>query len=210
MSNMSSEKICAEVKKLQQAELRNYIESSWGEDDWIILSDSNPDGSGKPNYYSAFGSNSTIELLFQNYSWDIQKGQVFPSSFSHYQDGQENIEYYRYGNELGLIPIIFHRAWPTIQPPNLEINEEFRFFHNLYHSYKSGKFIKFDDEGNKEIIVKIKGCKAEARKLHLYQFMASRGLNLILFIECIKTSKHELKKLGLDETDSETKRNNLF
>lgn len=201
---------CTEIDSLLQVQLRSHIEDSLGKEDWIILSDSNPDGDGIPNHYSALAPNSAIKELFKKESWDISKGSGFPSEFAYYDNGQEITEYQRYGNKIGLEPIIFIRAFTGVTPPNLELSEEFRYFHNLYYDIKNKNFVHIDNEGNKEVVAIIKGYKAKVRKLYLYQFMAKRNLNLVLYVNCFKDSKYSLAQLELNETREEIKKDNLF
>ncbi len=131
----------AEVDSLLQVQLRSNIEDSLGKEDWVVLSDSNPDGDGIPNHYSALAPNSAIEELFENESWDISKGRGFPIEFTYYDNEHKITEYQRYGNEIGLEPIIFSRSFTGVTPPNLELNEEFRYFHNLYFDIKNKNYV---------------------------------------------------------------------
>ena len=201
---------CTEIDSLLQVQLRSHIEDRLGKEDWIILSNSNPDVVGIPNHYSVFAPNSAIKELLNCDSWDISKGNGFPSEFTYYDNGQDISEYQRYGNNIGLEPIIFSRSFTGVSPPNLELSEEFRYFHNLYYDIKNKNYVNIDNEGKREVEAIIKGYMAKVRKLYLYKYMAKRNLNLVLYFECFKTSKYSLAQLGLNETRKEIKKDNLF
>jgi len=209
---MKPEEKDAERVDLLQLSLRNYIEESWGKEGWIVLSDSNTDGIGVPNYYSALAPDDSLPDLFETCNWDLQKIGVIPTTYDYYDDdgNLEETEYLRFGNDKGLEPLMFVRSFPGIKPPNFDLSEEFRLFHNLYHDSENNCFFKIDEEQNRTLVTKIEGYTAKVRKLELLQFLAKRKINLVLYIECFKESRFSLEEHGMEKQRLEKKEENFY
>ena len=57
----------------------------------------------------------------------------------------------------------------------LEISEEFRLFHRLFHDRKQDQYIKIDDSGNEHLVVTVKPKRIEIRLQEIQQFLAIKG-----------------------------------
>ena len=92
----------------------------------------------------------------------------------------------------------------------IEISEEFRLFHNIYHDRETNKYIKIDDAGNEEIVAVVKPNEVQIRLKEIRQFLAVKEMYLSMLFEFNEYSKHSLQKLGLSDVEPEFKRDGLI
>ena len=118
-----------------------------------------------------------------------------PGSVGTYAAG--GAEYLRFGNEDGIEPLVICRAFHGFKEDYLEISEEFRLFHNLYHDRKQDRYIKFDDSGNEEVVAIVKPKSAEIRMKEIRQFLAVKGMYLSIQFDITVSSNKILKEMGL-------------
>lgn len=149
-----------------------------------------------------------IEKSLSRPSWDLTIGCGRPGTV-HYLGDKNRVEYFRYGDEDGIEPLILRREFHSLREPYIEINEEFRLFHNLFHDRKSDRYYKFDDAGNEELVAVVEPCKVKIRLLEIRQFCAVREMHLALFFDSTAFSAHHLAHLGLSEGGGE-EREELF
>ena len=72
------------------------------------------------------------EELSQPY-WDFTPEDSVPFVDVRYEDGEKTIEYLRYGRINGVEPLVIARNFSGLRKGYMEVCEEFRLFHNLYH-----------------------------------------------------------------------------
>ena len=138
-----------------------------------------------------------------NYEYDALYGM--PSAFeSVTENGQKEIKYYRYGIENGFEPLVICRSFPEGMENYCEISEEFRHFHDLYHSRETDEYIKIDSNGRKEVIAAIKPDEAKIRLKEIRQFLAIKEMYLSILFEFNEWSEHSVQELELNKVkDSE-------
>ena len=78
----------------------------------------------------------------------------------------------------------------------VEISEEFRFFHSLYHDKETDKYIKIDDAGHKHEVVIVKPNEVQIRLKEIRQFLAVKEMYLSLLFEFNEYSRYSLEELG--------------
>ena len=81
----------------------------------------------------------------------------------------------------------------------IEILEEFRLFHNLYHEKKTNTYIKIDDAGNKNKIAIVKPNEVQIRCQEIRQFLAIKEMYLSRLFVFDEYSTYSLQELGLSE-----------
>ncbi|MBI2919122.1 MAG: hypothetical protein HYY01_14200, partial [Chloroflexi bacterium] len=81
--------------------------------------------------------------------------------------------------------------------------EEFRLFHNLYHDRQSDQYIKFDDNGDEEVIVTVEPKLVKVRLREVRQFLALKEMHLAVYIDSIRFSP-----LSINEIDSAEREEN--
>ena len=147
--------------------------------------------------YCALIPSGKIEQALSRPEWDLRRGSGMPSSIEVYGGGAHNTEYLRFGNEDGIEPLVIGRMFHDIKEDYLEISEEFRLFHNLYHDRKQDHYIKLDDSGNEEVIAIVKPKSAEIRMKEIRQFLAVKEMHLSIQFDITVSSSKTLEEMGL-------------
>lgn len=106
-------------------------------------------------------------------------GAGFCTSFL---DGEEITTYYTNSDNDFLRPVLV-RDFHGRKEDYIEILEEFRLFHNLYHDNNSGSFVSFDEAGDEVEVIKVERSEVKIRRRFLRSFMAARQMNLLLYFE---------------------------
>ena len=84
---------------------------------------------------------------------------VWPEPAAYATSEKGEIEYFRWGVEedmYGVEPLVISRRFSGMKEGYLEISEEFRLFHNLYHDKETNTYIKIDDAGNETTVAIVK------------------------------------------------------
>lgn len=147
--------------------------------------------------YCALIPSEKIEQALSRPEWDLRRGSGTPSSIEEYGGGARNGKYLRFGNEDGIEPLVIDRAFYGLKESYLEISEEFRLFHNLYHDRKQDIYIKFDDSGNEEVVAIVKPKSAEIRMKEIHQFLAVKEMHLSIQFDITVSSSKTLEEMGL-------------
>ena len=121
-----------------------------------------------------------------------------PAAFSPTWGSGGQVEYFRYGVENGVEPLIINRDFHRVREGYNEISEEFRHFHRLYHDRKTEKYIKIDDAGNEEVVAVVKSNQIDIRLKEIRQFLAVKEMYLSIRFDFTDYSVHPLKVLGIE------------
>ena len=117
--------------------------------------------------YCALIPSEKIEQALSRPEWDLEFGSGTPSPIEGYGGGTHNAEYLRFGNKDGIEPLVIDRDFHSFKEKYLEISEEFRLFHNLYHDHNQGRYIKFDDNGSEIVVATITQNRVQIRLLEI-------------------------------------------
>ena len=121
-----------------------------------------------------------------------------PAAFSSTWGSEGQVEYFRYGVENGVEPLIIKRYFHGVREGYKEISEEFRHFHRLYHDRKTDEYIKIDDAGNEEVVAVVKPKRIDIRLKEIRQFLAVKQMFLSIRFDFTEFSEHSLEDLGID------------
>ena len=161
-------------------------------------------------------------LIPPNLAKDILSGQhisdgrienVRPEPAAYCPPGESEIKYFRWGVEedmYGSEPLVICRRFSGMEENYIEISEEFRLFHNLYHDRKTDTYIKIDDAGIKETVAIVKPNEVQIRLNEIRQFLAVKEMCLSLLFEFNEYSRYTLEELELNEVEHEFKRDDLM
>lgn len=149
--------------------------------------------------YCALIPSDQIERVLSDSSWDLSHGQGMPGSIKYHEGGQERVEYLRFGNDDGIEPLVIDRDFHGMRDDYMELCEEFRFFHQLYHDRKQNQYVKIDDDGNENLVAIIEANRIQIRLKELRQFLAIKEMHLSIQFDCREHSELSLEELGLDE-----------
>lgn len=134
-----------------------------------------------------------------------------PAAYSTSEEGE--IEYFRWGVDedmYGAEPLVIGRQFKKMKEDYLEVSEEFRLFHNLYHDKETNTYIKIDDAGNETTVAIVKPDEVQIRLKEIRQFLAIKEMYLSILFEFNEYSRYTLEELGLNNVESEFKRNGLM
>ena len=143
--------------------------------------------------YSALIPDNQIEEALSDSDWDLNIGDGIPCEFS------SETKYLRYGVENGVEPLVIHVGGYHPLAPWVEISEEFRLFHYLYHrDGKTDKYFRID-EGKEEVLVAtVKPNHVQIRLREILQWLLLKDMSLSIQFSCSERSEHSIDKLGLD------------
>ena len=149
--------------------------------------------------YCALIPSKQIDKVLGAPDWDLLLDDGFPT----WEGDDRKIDYLRYGNEGGIEPLVIDRAFHGVRKDYLEISEEFRLFHNLYHDDKSNHYIKIDEGGDEQIVAVVKPDLVKIRLKEVGQFLAVKEMFLSIQFDCREHSEYTLGELRLVEGGNE-------
>ena len=71
----------------------------------------------------------------------------------------------------------------------MEVSEEFRLFHNLYHNRKTGEYIKIDDDGSEGTVILVRSDCIQIRLKEIRQFLAVKEMHLWIQYDYLEYSE---------------------
>lgn len=160
----------------------------------------NSDSASSIVIYCALIPLDGLDRALSSPSWDLRSGDGMPDASVSYEGGEEKVEYLRYGVYNGIEPLVFCRDFYSKKYNGyMEICEEFRFFHKLYHDKKTDKYIKIDDEGEEYTVAVVKPDCVQIRLKELCQFLAIKEMYLSIQFDCQERSTYSLEELGFEQ-----------
>ena len=149
--------------------------------------------------YCALISTARVEKSLSDVCWDLMHGHGLPGACGYSGDnGQGCVEYLRFG-DWHVEPLVVERYFHGMRPDYVELSEEFRLFHRLYHDRKLDHFVKIDDDGNETLVATIEPNRVQVRLKEIRQFLAIKEMHLAIQFDCREHSTHTLEELGLKE-----------
>jgi hypothetical protein len=181
-----------------------------GSELWIEIFLRRASESEKTSVYTALIPNHKVDQVFQDASWDLSIGSGLPSCTKYYTEDGEQVVYHRFGNQDGIEPIIMYRDFHGIRPNVIELQEEFRYFHNLFHDIKNNQYIKIGEGGNEEVVVRLENGKVSARLKEVRQFLAIKEMCLAVYFDIDRFSSVAISSISQDQRMVEYREDLLF
>ena len=125
-----------------------------------------------------------------------------PGPINRFDDGEEGVAYHRFGNDDGFEPLVLVRDFDDLKEPYVEISEEFRLFHNLYHDQERNTYLKIDDSGQETAVIELPSNCVKFRVNELRQYLAIREMHLLLQFDFHERSRHSLAELSLPDGET--------
>jgi hypothetical protein len=194
LERLSQKKLLAEFTR--ELNLRELI---------TVYSTDGGKGHSRSHYCALINSDKTENSL-ATLTWDLFYGQGIPGAVQYYENDKSRVKYLRFGNDHGVEPLIIGREFHGIRHNYLEISEEFRLFHGLYHDRKEDRYYKINDAGNEELVALIEHHKIQIRLREIRQFLAIKEMHLAIFFDSRVYSAHSLENLGLKEGGNDQRR----
>ncbi len=159
--------------------------------EWTVLY--NNDIKGNRFSYSALLSSAQITKALQKTEWDLSIGDGVPQL-----DISEKLSTYKRFGVNEIEPLLHVRYFNEIKPEQLDLSEEFRLFHNLYHDRRNDRFIHVDNCGNEVVVSEIYSNCARVLTRFLHKYLEARQATLVLFFDHYKACPNsDLSKLGI-------------
>lgn len=195
--------IDSDRKRLLQAERLERLRRNPKMTDMVTVSFSDIDGFHNYGIYCALIPLDRIDQVLSSPSWDLHWRTGMPGAVVHYEGGEKQAQYLRYGIDNGIEPLVINRDFYKMRDDYSEISEEFRHFHNLYHDRKTDKYIKIDDDGNAYTVAVVESDRVKIRLREIRQFLAIKEMYLSIQFDCREYSDYSLEELGLKEGGSD-------
>ena len=191
-----------EKERLSQSETLQDLLRPIGPTEMVtVCSTTQASDGGHHAIYCALIPSGQIEQALSNLSWDLHRGDGLPGSAGT----GINAEYLRFGDIDGIEPLVIDRGFHNLRDDYMEISEEFRLFHNLYHDHQQEKYSKFDDNGDETVVAIVKPPSAKIRMKEIRQFLAIKEMHLSIQFERTVFSDRSLKELEIAERFREGK-----
>lgn len=186
-----------------QRDVRNETIPRIGKGAWLTVHDELGLTSG---IYSALVPDASVTQVIATPAWELYKGDG-GREVSHDEDHGHSYE--RLSGPHGVEPIVWTRSYDGIRPEHLELSEEYRLFHNLFHDRDRGEFIRINEDGSEEVVGRIKGMRCEIRVRDLRQYLAIRRMHLAVYFQIWRESSISADKLPVGEAARQTIRDDL-
>lgn len=170
-----------------------------GKEQWQTLYLSADDPPHRFGMWCALLDEDAAAGAIGNDSWDLRIGDGKPGFSQSWPDGKEVTTYHRFGSGDGVRPLVLYRSFHGAFPQYVEVDEEFRLYHNLAEDKTRGLLLSFDASGREIEVVRVMPHKVLARLKHLRQFQASTGLHLAIYIESVRYSQIALAHIPANE-----------
>src|SRR5262249_30188892 len=134
-------------------------------------------------------------------SWDLMRGDGKPGFSQNWSDGKEVTTYHRVGSPDGVRPLVLYRSFHGAFPKHVEVDEEFRLYHDLAEDKTRGLLLSFDASGREVEVVRVTPNEVRARLKYLRQFQAGTGLHLAIYIDSVRYSQIALANVPTNEQE---------
>ena len=201
-----------ELDSLLQIEWRNEVIPRLGTENWIIVYNKR-DISARESalIYSGFVTESNRAEAKRADHWDIYVDQVEPMIVDRFDKvtGNKAHLFELFGGNRGISPFVYVRTFKGLRHSEIEILEDFRFFHGLYFESDSGCFVKFNVNGVPEPVVRVTIDNVSVRRRELRQYLSARQRYLVITVFRVVYSDIDLDSVEEAER-SEVKKQDDF
>ena len=194
-----SNDIAKDKLRLEQTSILANLSSDFALHDLVTVYLRDDVDDHRRGMFCALIPTSGIEEALQSPTWDLSTGHGMPGTIEYGGAEGRQVKYFRFGDDDGIEPLILWRDFHGLREDYVEISEEFRLFHRLYHDRKTDRFLKFDDAGNEHLVAIVEPDVVRIRLLEIRQFCAVREMHLALFIDSVDSSSFDLEEMGLEE-----------
>lgn len=186
-------RMCNELDQILQRDVRRDVIPDIGKGRWVTVYDNLGPASG---VFSSLVPDAAVTKVLSNVAWDICKGD---GGHEVSMDDGVGHKYRRLSGAFGVEPLVWLRSYDDIRPSELELSEEYRLFHNLFHDKARSEFIKIGDDGKEEVVGRIKGMRCELQLHAVRQYIAIRQMHLSVYFQFYRISTLPIDQLPADE-----------
>lgn len=166
------------LQLLRDGEQRQWLIADW---DWSV------NGSGNGGVYIGLVRGNMADNCLDDASWTVRKGGELTGFSTWREDGEERTEY-SYNPASGESwPLVIHRYFHGLEQDQLDLLEEFRLFHNLWHDRGTDNYFKIQEDGTKQkIVFRDSSGALLVDTVALRKYCAARGLKILLQVDSIQ------------------------
>lgn len=177
---------------LHQGAVRSWFETQ-GDGPWTTVYRDHPTPDGNVAAYCALATpDRAQEALASSGGWLISITSGTPGFVQSWDEGQMRTTYLPRGSvDDGVEPLILVREYYGAAPTEVEVDQQFRLFHNLRFDEGRKCFVKMHADGNQTEAVRFDMKTIEVRTSMLRQYLSARSLDLLLFIDAKARSDRE-------------------
>jgi hypothetical protein len=139
--------------------------------------------------------------FLQDLGWSKRPDDFTPhvQSMEHWPNGKRvhEVKYLRDGNDTGAQALVRVRHFWGSKPPEIEVAEEFRLFHNLYHDKGNNVFIHCDTNGTEHEVVRACDERVEVQLRFLTSFLRAKQMHLGMQWDGGCWCSYPLEEIGL-------------
>jgi hypothetical protein len=189
-----------ERSRLLHEDMLEFYRSGIETAEWIPLWAIRNTGSEFTAHFSALVPDSEVQTSLDHTSWDLYMNDCEPGFDVDEETG--GIEYYRFSPPRGCEPLVIPRDFHDIHPGAVEVAEEFRLFHNLYHD-GHGSYFSTDESGSEEVVVRAHDDHIDCRRVYLLRYCGARSAHAAIYFQNIRYSEFSPSDLALQNHRSE-------
>lgn len=156
--------------------------------------------------YSALVPDASMPKVVATPAWELHPGD---GGFEVSSDEEHGHAYARLAGPHGVEPLVLVRNYHDVRPDELELSEEYRLFHNLFHDRARGEFIRIMEDGSEEVVGRIQGMRCELRLRDLRQYLAIRRMHLAVYFQVWRESAIHVEQLPAEEAAGAAIRDDL-
>ena len=186
---------------LLQSDVTGNLIPVIGKNQWQVLYLSGDDRSHRFGMWCALLDDEAAVQAMDHDSWDLRIGDGSPGFSQSWQEGKETITYHRFGGHDGVWPLVLYRSFHDAFPHYVELDEEFRLYHNLAEDKTRGLLLDFDPSGREIEVARIAARDVRVRLKYLRQFQAGVGLHLAIYIDSVRYSPIAMADIPVNERE---------
>ena len=193
-----SNELDKEVNRLSQAQRLDRLKREVSATEMIVVYFSEHQPRHRIGIHCALIPSEKLEECLARPTWNLMHGDGLPGTCEYNAaNGERCVEYLRYGSRDSE-PLVVDRVFYGIRRDYIELSEEFRFFHRLYHDREQDHFLKIEDDGSETLVATIEPKHVQVRAKELRQFLAVKEMHLAIQFDSREHSLHSLEELGLE------------
>ena len=179
-----------------------WLQDNLGSVAWLPVYASLQDEKQRVSLYSALAPRTLTERVLSHFEWDIDSAYFGRPAFMKYGPDEEDTSYLRFGDDSGMEPLMLCRHFGGLRQPHVEISEEFRLFHNLACNERNETYIRIDNAGYEEDVIRMDDGITTIQLRSISQFLSAKEMDLVVYFIVERTSSQTLEELGMDPTDA--------
>lgn len=150
--------------------------------------------------YCALIPSDAVEEGLKDKSWDLCHESGRPGFVTTYTEkGEWEHSYHRYGGKDGAEPFVIERWFNEPRENYVELSEEFRLFHHLYHDRAADQYFATDEDGEETLVAVVTPSLVRVRMREIQQYLTAKDMHLAIQFDIRENSRTPLDRLGIEE-----------